>query len=856
MNTLPIKRLSRTSSSCFAAVFLIASCVFLTTCGKDSPTKPTEPEPLAPPAPVPTRITVTPSSVTLNSVGQTVPLTVEVFDQNNAVLGSATVSWSSGHPAVATVSSQGLVTAVSNGTATITARSGSASATAAVTVMQSAGRIVIEPSSATLVSLGETVQLTASVLDDNGQPVSGAVVSWQSSDEGVATVNSLGLVTAVSNGTATITARSGDASSTVAITVMQSAGRIVLEPSSATLMSLGETVQLTASVLDDNGQPVSGAVVSWQSSDEGVATVSSQGLVTAVSNGTATITARSGSASSTVAVMVMQSAGRIVLEPSSATLMSLGETVQLSASVLDANGQAVEGAAISWSSSDEGVATVSSEGLVTAVSNGTATITARSGSASSPAAVTVMQSAYSIVIEPGIATLTAAGETVGLAAAVLDRNEQPVAGVSVSWTSSDPDVATVDDEGLVTALGSGTARITASYNGISATARIEVEISDPDRGTLITLYNALDGPNWTHRTNWLSDLPLGAWHGVEIDDDGRVTRLELADNDLTGSIPPELGNLTNLQELDLSGNWGLPGLWGLSDGIPPELGNLTNLQVLDLSGNWGLPGLWGLSDGIPPELGNLTNLQVLDLGFNGLFGSIPSELGNLSNLYELDLGANRLSGSIPPELGNLGNLQELDLHENPQLSCSIPPELGNLGNLRRLYIFSIPIFLASGMPESDPGSNPLSCSIPPELGNLGNLQELYLTDIGLTGSIPPELGNLGNLQVLSLGFNKLSGSIPPELGNLADLQELDLSNNKLTGSIPPELGNLTNLRRLDLHSEWIIGEDRPISGYNLLSGNIPSSLGNLGNLQELNLAFNELSGSIPPEFGNLGNRNG
>ena len=99
-------------------------------------------------------------------------------------------------------------------------------------------------------------------------------------------------------------------------------------------MSLGETVQLTATVLDGNGQPVANAEVAWSSSDEDVATVNAQGLVTAVGNGSVTITARSGSASASVPVSVMQSAGSVVVEPSTATLMSLGETFQLTASVL------------------------------------------------------------------------------------------------------------------------------------------------------------------------------------------------------------------------------------------------------------------------------------------------------------------------------------------------------------------------------------------------------------------------------------------------------------------------------------------------------------------------------------------
>ena len=97
-----------------------------------------------------------------------------------------------------------------------------------------------------------------------------------------------------------------------------------------------------------------------------------------------------------------------------------------------------------------------------------------------------------------------------------------------------------------------------------------------------------------------------------------------------------------------------------------------------------------LSGSIPPELGNLTNLQYLDLYCNQLSGSIPPELGNLANLQDLYLYSNQLSGSIPPELGNLANLQYLDLYVN-QLSGSIPPELGNLANLQRLFLSSNPL---------------------------------------------------------------------------------------------------------------------------------------------------------------------
>ncbi|MFL2998671.1 MAG: leucine-rich repeat domain-containing protein [Candidatus Neomarinimicrobiota bacterium] len=122
-------------------------------------------------------------------------------------------------------------------------------------------------------------------------------------------------------------------------------------------------------------------------------------------------------------------------------------------------------------------------------------------------------------------------------------------------------------------------------------------------------------------------------------------------------------SIENTTELDLSGS-------GLTGSIPPEIGNLTNLTELDLDGNQ-------LTGSIPSEIGNLTNLTELDLDENQLTGSIPSEIGNLTNLTELDLEGNQLTGSIPSEIGNLTNLESMYLSNN-QLTGEIPIEICNL----------------------------------------------------------------------------------------------------------------------------------------------------------------------------------
>ena len=171
-----------------------------------------------------------------------------------------------------------------------------------------------------------------------------------------------------------------------------------------------------------------------------------------------------------------------------------------------------------------------------------------------------------------------------------------------------------------------------------------------DRAALAALYNATNGSSWQDDTNWLSNGPLGEWHGVSTDADGRVAGLGLGSNQLSGSMPPELGNLANLERLFLNDNQ-------LSGSIPLELGNLANLERLWLYNNQ-------LSGSMPPELGNLANLETLWLHNNQLSGSIPPELGNLANLERLGLYNNQLSESIPPELGNLANLERLHLSNN------------------------------------------------------------------------------------------------------------------------------------------------------------------------------------------------
>ena len=905
------------------AILFFLALIPLTTCGKDSPTKPQAPEPTPPPppppAPVATRIEIAPSSATLTSIGQSVQLSARVFDQNNAQMSAAVVTWTSSAVGVATVSGQGLVTAVKSGTATITARSGNASASIPVTVMQSVGSIAIEPTSATLMSLGETLQLTATVLDQNKQPVADAVVSWSSSDEAVAIVSGDGLVTAVKNGTATITGRSGSASATATVTVMQSVGSIAIEPPSATLMSLGETVQLTATVLDQNRQPVEDAAVNWSSSDEDVATVSGLGLVTAVSNGTIQITATAGDVTASVRVTVMDDSrdreALTALYNATDGPSWTDNTLWLSDAPLgdwygvstDGNGRVTalslerNGLAGSLPAELGQLSNLTFLGLVG--NKLTGRILPELGqlqnlnllylafnqlSGNIPRELGQLRNLTNLLLQSN--RLTGAippelGQLQNLVALTFADNNQLSGPLPIELTRL-TSLQILSLHGTQICIPP-TPVFRAWLGGIDEPGGISA-CSSPEREGLIALYNTTDGPNWLQSTNWLGLASLGEWHGVTTDARGSVTELVLSANNLNGSLPGQLGNLTALETLDLSFNAGLAGpvpfalldldletlnLEGTQLCVPRTsvfqawLGGIpfrnaascddTRLEYYLLAAlyigtngpNWTHRMKWLTDAPLGDWHGVSTNAQGevirLDLGGNNLAGTIPPELGQLSNLGHLELGSNQLSGVIPSEVGRLANLGFLNLGGN-QLTGVIPSELGRLANLGFLSV----------------GGNALSGEIPSELGQLGNLDFLSVSGNALTGEIPSEIGQLGNLQYLYLNGNELTGSIPIRLGRLANLRGLYLYENAFTGEIPSELGQLRNLRNLILASNQFTGEIPSELGQlvnlslfylneNGLTGDIPSELGQLRNLTVLDLSFNSLQGNVPRDLGGL-----
>ena len=325
------------------------------------------------------------------------------------------------------------------------------------------------------------------------------------------------------------------------------------------------------------------------------------------------------------------------------------------------------------------------------------------------------------------------------------------------------------------------------------------------RDALIALYNATDGTNWHNSRNWLTSESIRFWEGVSTNAAGFVTELSLSDNNLSGTLPPELGDLTQLRRLVLDNN-------ELTGPIPSELGKLDWLTMLELSVN-------GLTGTIPVELAALPHLDSLLLWRNQLSGPIPVELGSMRSLRKLLLAWNQLSGPVPPELGNLKTLVDMSLSRN-ELTGTVPPELANLRAITSLSV----------------SRNNLTGTIPPELGELSNLEGLYLYDNELTGEIPASLGNLTALQTLWIHENGLSGPVPEYVGNLTELRSLRVADNGLSGALPRDLGNLHALI-------WVKLEGNPD-----LTGLLPRSMLDLELLQELSYGETGLCAQIDDEF--------
>ena len=487
----------------------------------------------------------------------------------------------------------------------------------------------------------------------------------------------------------------------------------------------GDSETLTATVAPDNASNKS---VTWKSSATDIAKVDGSGKVTAVKAGSATITVTTADGGKTAdcSVTVTEQA-KIIITGNTAKVPVQGGTADFNIQYNISYTVEIEQSAQSWLHFVETKAMQNGTLIFKVDANegeartGKATVKDDEGKVS-PITLTFEQEPFiavsSVLVTPETAEIEV-GEMLALTATVLPED---ATDKTITWESDKPEVASVSDDGVVTAVAEGTANITAKAGEKTAICVVTVvpSIYERERAALVALYNATGGNSWERSDNWCSDKPIDKWYGVYTNDNGRVNRIELRGN-ITGRIPPEIGDLAELTWLSVS-NRLLPGNLDFGP-IPSEIGKLKKLETLvlqsyALSGKipeslYDIPNLWQLiierpghmdEQQISPSVKKLHNLTRCILRNMNLTGNLTPEFGHLFNLTDLSLEENNLSGTIPSEWGGLVNLENCELAGN-RLSGPLPQSLRLLPNYNKIWgkmvavnYFSEEDLLASDIP--------------------------------------------------------------------------------------------------------------------------------------------------------------
>ncbi|XP_030967304.1 probable LRR receptor-like serine/threonine-protein kinase At1g06840 isoform X4 [Quercus lobata] len=314
----------------------------------------------------------------------------------------------------------------------------------------------------------------------------------------------------------------------------------------------------------------------------------------------------------------------------------------------------------------------------------------------------------------------------------------------------------------------------------------DTRITNPDEvKALQAIKSRLIDPN-RNLSNWdRGDPCTSKWTGIVCYnttlEDGylHVDQLVLLNMNLSGSLAPELGQLSNLTILNIMWN-------NISGSIPKEIGNITSLFILLLNGNQ-------LTGSLPKELGYLPNLNRIQIDQNHMSGQLPKSFAFLNKTMHFHMNNNSINGQIPPQLSRLPSLADF-LLDNNNLSGSLPPQFSEMPNLLILQLDN---------------NNFDGTTIPASYGNMSKLLKLSLRNCNLQGPVP-DLSRIQQLAYIDLSSNQLNGTIPQNRLS-ASITTIDLSNNNLTGTIPTNFSGLPLLQKLSLAN-------------NSLNGSVPSTI--------------------------------
>ncbi|CAB9502854.1 Leucine Rich Repeat [Seminavis robusta] len=404
------------------------------------------------------------------------------------------------------------------------------------------------------------------------------------------------------------------------------------------------------------------------------------------------------------------------------------------------------------------------------------------------------------------------------------------------------------------------------------------------RFALAVFYYSTGGEEWNLQKDWLSyTVDECSWYcrglagGVEhfflhegiaelaseqelvdsaCNDDEKYSNLVFTENNMYGTLPPELSLLSDsLLYLEVGANENIYGLIPSEIGlmtslkrfytdrnqhtgqIPTEIGQLCQLEELDLGSNL-------FTGFIPSEIGNMEALSFLSLRYNSdMTGTLPTELYGLTNMvtFQVQKLEKLIGGNILPEIGRMTKLDYFNVH-HITFNSSLPTEIGLLSNsLRRLNVWNCSItgtlpselFQLTNMWRIDIDDNEITGTIPTEFGRFTNLTMAWMNGNSFSGTLPASIfDSWGQLSYLKIHNNNLEGPLPSELGQLTNLRLLWLSHNQFFGTIPSQLGLLNNVTELFLHDTNLVGT-------------IPESLTDMAELEMLTVSNTSLTGSIP-----------
>ncbi len=386
-----------------------------------------------------------------------------------------------------------------------------------------------------------------------------------------------------------------------------------------------------------------------------------------------------------------------------------------------------------------------------------------------------------------------------------------------------------------------------------------------ENAILKEMFNKTDGNNWSRKEGWGTDSP--DWYGIRRNEEGFVTRIVLANNNLCGSLPEAVWGLPYLEELSVNNNNLLIRIPTDENKLSPHLtkirlGNYDMIGVIDEGISTNIYKNNQIVGGLPKAIGVLSNLVELSILKCGVTGVIPDELWSLPNLEFLYASGNSLSGSLTPAIGNAKKLKELNLANNT-LSGIIPEELCEMESLESIILFNDSIDDTGHLRSS--GNHLLN--IPSNIGKLSNLVYLGLSNLGISGGIPKSLYDCSRLEYLTLGndmnnlgyYNFYGEQLSEDFGRLTNLYYMELSGSGIYGSIPCFINNLPNLYYLGLqgsvNGDYITnvfnegGTFQNVGPRNGIIGELPELL--LSNELCINVAANYLTGNIPVHYAYL-----